>query len=74
MNKQLLRFTIFLLICLILPLSATAQVVEIPDLILRGLIETELGKSSGDTITAPEMTTLKKSSHARFQNRRFDRS
>ena len=59
MNKQLLRFTIFLLICLILPLSATAQVVEIPDLILRGLIETELGKSSGDTITAPEMTTLK---------------
>ena len=59
MNKQLLRFTLFLLIYLILPLSATAQVVEIPDLILRELIETELGKSSGDTITVPEMTTLK---------------
>ena len=59
MNKQLLRFILFLLIYLILPLSATAQVVDIPDLILRELIETELGKSSGDTITVPEMTTLK---------------
>ena len=40
--------------------TITAPVVDIPDLILRGLIETELGKSSGDTITAPEMTTLKR--------------
>ena len=59
MSKRLLRFIFFLLMYLTLPLAATAQVVEIPDLILRGLIETELGKSSGDTITAPEMTTLK---------------
>ena len=48
-------------LCLVLGAAAAkAQVVEIPDLILRGLIETELGKSSGDTITAPEMTTLKR--------------
>ena len=40
--------------------TVEAQVVEIPDLILRGLIETELGKSSGDTITVSEMTTLKR--------------
>lgn len=38
--------------------TVEAQVVEIPDLILRGLIETELGKSSGDTITVSEITTL----------------
>ncbi len=36
------------------------SVVEIPDMILRGVIKTELGKSSGDTITAPEMTMLTK--------------
>lgn len=60
MNKQLLHFALFLLMCLSFPLSATGQVVEIPDLILRELIETELGKSSGDTITVPEMTTLKR--------------
>ena len=47
--------------------TVEAQVVEIPDLILRGLIETELGKSSGDTITAPEMATLK-SLHMRGSN------
>ena len=46
---------------------ADAQVVEIPDLILRTLIETELGKLSGDTITAPEMATLK-SLHTRGSN------
>ena len=36
-------------------------------MILRGLIETELGKSSGDTITVPEMATLK-SLHMRGSN------
>ena len=61
---------ILLVGCLCLVMGATAveaQVVEIPDLILRGLIETELGKSSGDTITVPEMTTLE-SLHMRGSN------
>ena len=68
---------ILLVGCLCLVMGATAveaQVVEIPDLILRGLIETELGKSSDDTITVPEMTTLE-SLHMRGSNiGDFDRS
>ena len=58
MNKQFLRFPFFLLMCLTLPLTATAQVVDIPDPNLRTAIEAELGKASGATITADEMTTL----------------
>ena len=58
MNKQLFRFILFLLIYLILPLSATAQVVDIPDLNLRAAIEAALGKEAGAPITADEMATL----------------
>ena len=57
MNKQFLRFNFFLLVCL-LPLTATAQVVNMPDPNLRTAIETELGKASGAPITADEMATL----------------
>ena len=58
MNKQFLRFTFFLLICLILPLAATAQVVNTPDLNLRAAVETALGKTSDDTITVADMAAL----------------
>ena len=57
MNKQFLRFTFFLLIYLTLPLTATAQVVDIRDSNLRTEIEKAL-KASGATITAADMTTL----------------
>ena len=52
------RFTFFLLVYLALPLTATAQVVNIPDLNLRAAIETALGKAAGAPITADEMATL----------------
>ena len=58
MKKPMLRFTLFLLIWLTLPLTGTAQVVDIPDPNLRAAVETELGKASGDTITVAEMATL----------------
>ena len=58
MNKQLLRFTFFLLICFTLPSAATAQVVDIPDPNLRAAIENALGKAAGTPITADEMATL----------------
>ena len=58
MKRELLYFTFFLLICLTLPLPATAQVVDIPDPNLRAAIEAELGKASGAPITADEMATL----------------
>ena len=47
MNKRFLRFTFFLLMYLALPLTATAQVVNIPDPNLRAAIEKALGKASG---------------------------
>ena len=55
---MLFRVTYFSLLCLILPLSAAAQVVEIPDDNLRAAIETALGKASGATITTADMATL----------------
>ncbi len=58
MNKQFLRFTFFLLICLTLPLTAAAQVVNIPDPNLRTAIEKALGKASGATITVSDMANL----------------
>ena len=58
MNKQLPRFTSFLLMCLTCSLTATAQVVEIPDSNLRAAVEKTLGKASGAAITADEMATL----------------
>ena len=58
MNKQLICFPLFLLMYLTLPLTATAQVVDIPDPNLRAAIEKVLGKAPGTTITATEMATL----------------
>ena len=58
MKRQLFRFAFFLLICLTFPLSTTAQGVDILDTNLRAAIEAELGKASGDSITASEMATL----------------
>ena len=49
--KRDLYFTFFLLMCLTLPLTAMAQVVDIPDPNLRAAIEAELGKALGATIT-----------------------
>ena len=58
MNKQFLHFAFLLLMCLTLPLTATAQVVDIPDANLRAAIESALGKASGAPITVAEMATL----------------
>ena len=51
-------FRLTLLLFLTLPLTAVAQVVNIPDPVLRAAIEDDLGKAAGDTITADEMATL----------------
>ena len=56
--KETISSTFFLLICLALPLTVTAQVVDIPDPNLRTAIETALGKASGATITAADMAKL----------------
>ncbi len=58
MTKQPLRFTLFLLICLSIPLTATAQTVDIPDPNLRAAVEAQLGKAAGDTITTDDMVNL----------------
>ena len=58
MTKQPVRFTFFLLICLSIPLTATAQTVDIPDPNLRAAIERNLGKASGDTTTVEDIATL----------------
>ena len=60
MTKQTVRFTFFLLICLLVLVTATAQTqtVDIPDPNLRAAIETALGKAPGDSITAADMATL----------------
>ena len=58
MKKQPFRFTLFLLICLSLPMIATAQTVAIPTPTSALRFETTLGKASGTPITAAEMETL----------------
>ena len=58
MKKQHLRFTVILLICLLMPLMATAQVVDIPDPNLRTAIELALNKRAGAPITVDDMATL----------------
>ena len=58
MNKQFPRFISFLLMCLTFSLTATSQVVDIPDSNLRAAVEKTLGKASGAAITASEMATL----------------
>ena len=57
MMKQLFLVTFFF-ICITLSLTATAQVVSIPDPNLRAAIENALGKASGTTITTVDMTSL----------------
>ena len=54
MKKQILCVTLLLLISFTLPLTATAQVVNIPDPNLRALI-----KASGATITVQDMARLR---------------
>ena len=58
MQTKILCFALPLLIFLTLPLTAMAQVVDIPDPNLRAAIEDALGKTSGDTITVAEMAKL----------------
>ena len=58
MSKQFLRFTFFLLIFLTLPLTVTAQVIDIPDPNLRAAVEKALGKTSGATIIVANMASL----------------
>ena len=58
MTKQPFRFTLFLLICVLIPLTATAQTVNIPDANLRAVVENTLGKASGATITTADMAKL----------------
>ena len=58
MTKQLLRFTLLCLICLSIPVVASAQIVFIPDLNLRAVIEEKLDKAPGATITVPDLQGL----------------
>ena len=58
MKKRFLRFTLFLLICLSIQLTAMAQTVDIPDPALRDYIERVLNKAAGTPITVTEMATL----------------
>ena len=58
MNKQFLRFTFFLLMSLNLPLTATPQVINIPDPNLRAAVEKTLDKAPGATITMADMANL----------------
>ena len=60
MKTQILCFTVFLLMCLTLPLAATAQVVDIPDPNLRAAINQELDKAEGAAITSEEMNKLRR--------------
>ena len=58
MKRELLYFTFFLLMYLTLPLTTTAQVINIPDPNLRAAIENKLGKAPGTPIAPAEMVTL----------------
>ena len=59
MQTKILRLALFPLIFLTLPLTAMAQVVDIPDSNLRAAIEEALGKASGATITTADMARLR---------------
>ena len=58
MNKQFLYFTFFLLMSLTLPLTATAQVVNLPDSNLRAAIEKALEVAADTPITVDDMAAL----------------
>ena len=55
MSVRRIRFTFLMLMCLSVPLTASAQIVNIPDDNLRAAIENALGKTSGATITPADM-------------------
>ena len=58
MKTRHFRATFFLSICLVLPLTASAQVVDVPDSNLRTVIEKALRLAPGDPITQAKMMTL----------------
>ena len=58
MTKSSFRLTLFFLVCFSIPLTVTAQTVDIPDPNLRAAIATQLGKPSGATITMADMANL----------------
>ena len=58
MTKQTFRLAFFLLICLSIPVMATAQIVFIPDHNLRTVIENKLGKAPGTAITVADMAWM----------------
>ena len=58
MTRQLFRLYLFLLVCFSISVTTTAQTVDIPDPNLRAVIEKELGKASGDTITMADIANL----------------
>ena len=59
LKTQFFRFTLFLFVCFTLSTpNIEAQVVDIPDPNLRAIIEKDLGKAPGATITVEEMATL----------------
>ena len=58
MKKQSFWLVLLFLICLSIPLTATAQIVDIPDPNLRVAIEKHLGIVPGATITVVGMETL----------------
>ncbi len=58
MKTRHFRATIFLSICLALPLTASAQVVDVPDSNLRTVIEKALRLAPGDPITQAKMMAL----------------
>ena len=58
MKTRHFRATIFLSICLALPLTASAQVVDVPDSNLRTVIEKALRMAPGDPITQAKMMAL----------------
>ena len=59
MKTRCFHFAVLLLICFSIPLTVTAQVVDIPDPKLRAAIEMVLDKQAGDPISVDEMATLK---------------
>ena len=58
MIKQPFRLVLLFSICLSIPLTTTAQIVDIPDPNFRDILESELGKAPGDPITVGDMAAL----------------
>ena len=58
MTKQPIRFTLLCLICLTIPVVASAQVVFIPDPSLRAIIEQKVGKAPGAAISPADMARM----------------